>query len=61
MSKLIECPKCIGLGNEVSVNKKGVPTVKKCTLCNGLSSVDDSIADSYINDLNVWDEDILSN
>ena len=43
-SKLIECPRCIGTGEEVYNKKK----VKQCSTCKGHGMVDEHIAEAFI-------------
>ena len=46
MSKLVECPNCLGSGEEVIKGKR----VKTCKYCKGDGMMDDEIATSLIDE-----------
>jgi len=52
MSKLVECPSCIGTGEVLHKGKY----IKKCKYCDGDGMVPQVIADAFI-DEHLWDED----
>lgn len=56
MSKLTECPKCLGTGEEVYIGTKKKFVQKKCNLCEGEGMLDTDIADDYV-DLLINDEE----
>lgn len=53
MSKLVECPNCLGTGEELYKGK----FLKTCKVCNGIGMVDKVISDSFISSLNTYIED----
>jgi len=46
MSKLVECPNCLGTGEEVIKQKYARP----CRFCKGIGMLDEEIAESLIDE-----------
>ena len=49
MSKKVECPSCIGTGQEVYKGKYP----KKCSLCKGEKIVESELAEDFVASLNI--------
>ena len=49
MSHTIECPSCLGTGEQFNGGLK----FRKCTLCNGKGKVPPALAEDYITSLNI--------
>lgn len=48
MKRSVDCPKCLGTGEEVFVGKKKSFAQKKCNLCDGMGLTDDDLAEDFI-------------
>jgi len=53
MNKLVECPNCLGTGEELF--KGRFP--KKCTTCKSDGMVSEDIANVFISNLKVYDDE----
>jgi len=49
IDKLVECPNCLGI-TEVFIRKGRASAIKKCNCCNGKGKVKSEIADAYIHE-----------
>ena len=63
MSHKVECPSCLGTGENISgtlIKQK----VKPCLLCKGKGNVPNALAEDYVASINIiqiYDDDFLDN